>query len=109
MGIPETQIQALFLDLGGVMLTNGWDSDIRRAAALKFNIDLVDMDSRHRITFDTYEIGKLTLQEYLSDLARGWVTVIIGAIFVACVLTFRRGIVGELHAAATHLKFHKKS
>ena len=51
----------------------------------------------------------VTLQEYLSDLARGWVTVIIGAIFVACVLTFRRGIVGELHAAATHLKFHKKS
>ena len=51
----------------------------------------------------------VTLQEYLSDLARGWVTVIIGAIFVTCVLTFRRGIVGELHAAATHLKFHKKS
>jgi ABC-type branched-subunit amino acid transport system permease subunit len=51
----------------------------------------------------------VTLQEYLSDLARGWVTVIIGAIFVACVLTFRRGIVGELYAAATHLKFHKKS
>jgi len=49
-----------------------------------------------------------TLQEYLSDLARGWVTVIVGTIFVACVLTFRRGIVGELHAA-TYLKFHRKS
>jgi branched-chain amino acid transport system permease protein len=40
----------------------------------------------------------LTLQEYLSDIAGGWVTAIIGAIFVACVLTFRRGIVGELAA-----------
>jgi branched-chain amino acid transport system permease protein len=40
----------------------------------------------------------VTLQEYLSDLVGGWVTVIIGAIFVACVLTFRRGIVGELAA-----------
>ena len=38
----------------------------------------------------------VTLQQYLSDLVGGWVTVIIGAIFMACVLLFRRGIVGEL-------------
>ena len=37
----------------------------------------------------------VTLQEYLSDYFGGWVSVIIGAIFIACVLTFRRGIVGE--------------
>jgi branched-chain amino acid transport system permease protein len=40
----------------------------------------------------------VTLQEYLSDMVGGWVTVIIGAVFVACVLLFRRGIVGELNA-----------
>ena len=40
----------------------------------------------------------VTQQEYLSDLVGGWVTVIIGAVFVACVLLFRRGIVGELAA-----------
>ena len=40
----------------------------------------------------------VTLQEYLSDLVGGWVTVIIGAMFVACVLAFRRGIVGTLAA-----------
>jgi branched-chain amino acid transport system permease protein len=40
----------------------------------------------------------VTLQEYLSDVVGGWVTVIIGAVFVACVLLFRRGIVGELAA-----------
>ena len=40
----------------------------------------------------------VTLQEYLSDIVGGWVTAIIGAIFVACVLSFRRGIVGELAA-----------
>ena len=40
----------------------------------------------------------VTLQEYLSDIVGGWVTVIIGAIFVACVMLFRRGIVGELNA-----------
>ncbi|MBS0447429.1 MAG: branched-chain amino acid ABC transporter permease [Proteobacteria bacterium] len=40
----------------------------------------------------------VTLQEYLSDRVGSWVTVIIGAIFVACVLAFRRGVVGELLA-----------
>jgi branched-chain amino acid transport system permease protein len=38
----------------------------------------------------------VTLQEYLSDLVGAWVTVIIGAIFVVCVMTFRLGIVGEI-------------
>jgi branched-chain amino acid transport system permease protein len=38
----------------------------------------------------------VTLQEYLSDYFGGWVSVIIGAVFIACVLTFRRGVVGEL-------------
>jgi branched-chain amino acid transport system permease protein len=40
----------------------------------------------------------MTLQEYLSDMVGGWVTAIIGVIFVACVLSFRRGIMGELEA-----------
>jgi branched-chain amino acid transport system permease protein len=40
----------------------------------------------------------VTLQEYLSDIVGGWVTAIIGVVFVACVLSFRRGIVGELEA-----------
>jgi branched-chain amino acid transport system permease protein len=40
----------------------------------------------------------VTLQEYLSDVVGGWVTVIIGAVFVACVLTFRHGVVGEFAA-----------
>ena len=35
------------------------------------------------------------LQDSLADRAGSWVTVIIGVIFVACVLLFRRGIVGE--------------
>ncbi len=40
----------------------------------------------------------VTLQQYLSDVAGGWVSVIIGAVFIACVIAFRRGIVGELAA-----------
>lgn len=40
----------------------------------------------------------VTLQNELADKVGSWVTVIMGAIFVLCVLTFRRGIVGELQA-----------
>lgn len=44
------------------------------------------------------------LQEYLSDRVGSWVTVIIGCIFVACVMAFRRGIVGEIRAAMERRK-----
>jgi branched-chain amino acid transport system permease protein len=44
----------------------------------------------------------VTLQEYLSDIVGGWVTVIIGAVFIACVLLFRRGVVGELAALQSY-------
>ncbi|TAM41692.1 MAG: branched-chain amino acid ABC transporter permease [Burkholderiaceae bacterium] len=40
----------------------------------------------------------VTLQNQLADKVGAWVTVIIGVIFVLCVLAFRRGIVGELLA-----------
>ena len=40
----------------------------------------------------------ISLEHYLADRGQ-WVTVITGAIFVVCVLAFRRGIVGEIAAA----------
>jgi len=58
-------VTALFLDIGGVMLTNGWDRRSREAAAKQFNLDLEDLNDRHRMTFDTYEAGKLSLDDYL--------------------------------------------
>jgi len=60
------RISALFLDLGGVLLTNGWDRHSRELAATTFNLDRKEMDERHHLTFDTYEAGKLTLDQYLS-------------------------------------------
>jgi len=59
---------ALFLDVGGVLLTNGWDRSMRRKAAETFSLDVDDMDDRHHLTFDTYELGKLTLDEYLDRM-----------------------------------------
>lgn len=55
----------LFLDVGGVFLTNGWDHKMRERAAHQFNLDLVELDKRHALTFDTYEIGKISLDVYL--------------------------------------------
>ncbi len=62
----ESKITTLFLDIGGVLLTNGWDRHMRRSAAEKFELDFEDMDERHHLTFDTYEEGDLSLDEYLS-------------------------------------------
>ncbi len=62
----KPEVSALFLDIGGVLLTNGWDRGSRRKAAQQFHLDYDQMDERHHLTFDTYELGKLTLDEYLS-------------------------------------------
>jgi putative hydrolase of the HAD superfamily len=59
------KISALFLDVGGVLLTNGWDRAMRQRAAESFKLDYDEMDERHHLTFDTYEEGKLSLDEYL--------------------------------------------
>jgi putative hydrolase of the HAD superfamily len=60
-----TEITCLFLDIGGVLLTNGWDHHARKRAAAHFKLELAEMEDRHHLTFDTYEEGKLTLEEYL--------------------------------------------
>jgi putative hydrolase of the HAD superfamily len=61
-------ITALFVDVGGVLLTNGWDHLARKRAARNFNLNWAKMDERHRLVFETHEEGKLTFEEYL-----GWV------------------------------------
>ena len=61
-----TGITTLFLDVGGVLLTNGWGHESRALAARTFGLNLNELEDRHHLTFDTYEVGKLTLEEYLS-------------------------------------------
>ena len=63
-----TAITCLFLDIGGVLLTNGWDHQARQRAAAHFKLELAEMEDRHHLTFDTYEEGKLTLEEYLARM-----------------------------------------
>lgn len=65
---PSQPIKALFLDIGGVLLTNGWDRNARRRAADLFNLDYEQLNERHHLTFDTYESGKLSLDDYLKRI-----------------------------------------
>lgn len=61
-------ITCLLVDIGGVLLTDGWDRHARRRGADHFGLDLAEMEDRHRKTFDTHQLGKMTLEDYL-----GWV------------------------------------
>lgn len=58
-------ITTIFTDIGGVLLTNGWDRGARRRAIDLFKLDPEETEERHHLTFDTYEVGKITLDEYL--------------------------------------------
>ena len=59
------EVTALFFDIGGVLLTNGWDRDSRMAAAKKFHLDWNDFEDRHELLLDAFEAGRVGLEEYL--------------------------------------------
>ena len=58
-------ITTLFQDIGGVLLTCGWDPHARKGEATNFELELAEAEDLHHLTFDTYEEGKLTPEEYL--------------------------------------------
>jgi putative hydrolase of the HAD superfamily len=62
------RVTCLFVDVGGVLLTNGWDHIARRRAAEHFHLDWDEMEERHRLTSEIHEQGRLSFEEYL-----GWV------------------------------------
>jgi putative hydrolase of the HAD superfamily len=47
------------------LLTDGWDHQARKRAATNFKLAFAEMEERHHMTFETFEDGKLTLDEYL--------------------------------------------
>ncbi len=58
-------ITAIFWDVGGVLLTNGWDSEARSHAVRKFNLEAKEFEERHELVSNEFEKGRLTLDEYL--------------------------------------------
>ncbi|HLN73214.1 MAG: HAD family hydrolase [Methylococcaceae bacterium] len=61
----EQRITTLFLDIGGVLLSSGWDRHSRLRAATSFNLDHEEMEDRHHLTFGLYETGMISMDEYL--------------------------------------------
>ena len=56
----------LFVDIGGVLLTDGWGHESRQKAAEKFDLNWEELENRHSQAFETHELDKLTMEEYLN-------------------------------------------
>lgn len=61
------EITTIFWDIGGVILTNGWDTPARERAAEKFGLDRDDYGQRHAMAVTELETGQITLAEYLEQ------------------------------------------
>lgn len=62
------KIKVVFSDVGGVLLNNGWGHESRQEAAQKFGLNYEEMDVLHDFIFNVYEIGKITLDDYLDTV-----------------------------------------
>jgi putative hydrolase of the HAD superfamily len=55
----------LFFDVGGVFLTNGWDTPARKRAAETFGLDYAEFQTRHEMLKTAFETGRLSLEGYI--------------------------------------------
>jgi len=55
----------ILFDVGGVLLTNGWDHSERAAAAKYFHLDLAPFEARHAAAYPAWERGETLLKDYL--------------------------------------------
>lgn len=66
--IGFSKIKVVFFDIGGVMISNGWDHEARKKAAEHFEFDYDEMNILHNFIFNVYEIGSISLDEYLDTI-----------------------------------------
>jgi putative hydrolase of the HAD superfamily len=59
------KISALFWDIGGVLLSNGWDKPSRRKAVEKFKLKWEEFEDRHELVVTAFETGQIRLKQYL--------------------------------------------
>lgn len=64
-GEPMFPFDVILFDVGGVLLTNGWDHAERAAAVRQFNLDAEALTARHMAAFDAWERDQITLDAYL--------------------------------------------
>ena len=61
------RVRALFWDIGGVLLSNGWDREQRARLVKQFGLDPEDFGERHKLIVPELEAGRLTLDAYLDQ------------------------------------------
>src|SRR5260370_13752776 len=59
------KVSALFWDVGGVLLSNGWEKPARRKAVEKFKLEWEEFEDRHELVVTAFETGQIGLKEYL--------------------------------------------
>jgi putative hydrolase of the HAD superfamily len=59
------EISTILWDVGGVLLTNGWDHVERAAVLEQFALDSVPFEQRHQLANDAWERGLMTGEQYL--------------------------------------------
>jgi putative hydrolase of the HAD superfamily len=63
--------QTIFMDVGGVLLTNGWDHAARERAAAKFGLEPSELERRHAPLARDLDTGKVALDTYLKEVFGG--------------------------------------
>lgn len=63
-----SEIKVVFMDIGGVLLNNGWGHESRKKAAEFFGFDYEEMNARHIFIYNVFEIGGISLDEYLDTV-----------------------------------------
>ena len=61
------QFDVILFDVGGVMLTNGWDHKERKVVIEQFNLDREAFEARHEKPNDAWERDTITISEYLKE------------------------------------------
>ena len=51
------EITTMFWDIGGVLLSNGWDRDLRRQAVEHFGLDWEEFEDRHELVAGAFDAG----------------------------------------------------
>lgn len=63
-------ITTVLWDVGGVLLTNGWDTPVRQEAVERFSLDPEPFEARHREVLEAFECGRVGLDAYVERVVR---------------------------------------
>ncbi len=62
---PDRSYDAVLFDVGGVLLTNGWDHNERAELFAEFHLDKATFEARHPAPYDALERDTISMSEYL--------------------------------------------